>query len=116
MDKRETAIWAAVVVAGAGVVWYRQGSPMPWKMALQFGKAERRRTECHTAQSMVAALKFQDANPGHFSEETLIDMQTEFLKMMMDNDIMGVWHGPFKRERHHPFTVHTEVIKRGESE
>lgn len=116
MDNREKAFWAAVAVAGAGVLWYRDGMRMPWKLALQFGKADRRRQECHAAAALVSAIKYEEANPGHFSPETLKDMQVEFLYMLVDNDIMGVWHGPFKRERHHPFTAHTSVVTEAEDD
>lgn len=97
-SKHEMIFWGAVGAAAAGVMWYRNGMRVPWKVFKHVGFAERRRLENHQAEFLLALNKYDDANPGVISDEVFADAETEFTETMIDNDVMGVWNRVFKRK------------------
>ena len=99
---------AGAIAIGAGLVWYKTGMWVPWKVYRQFGNAIRRRMENSDVALMHALHKYEAMNPGSISDEVLSDVEMQFTETMIDNDVMGVWNSFFKRK--HPYVPNTEVV------
>lgn len=101
MSRYEKLLWSVVAGASAGILWHRNGKPLPFAVKKQIGFRQRRREEKSQLEFLAALCNYEAANPGAISPEVLEDAEAEFGETMLDNDVMGVWNRVFRRP--HPF-------------